>query len=998
MTTSKFSCVYEYLRAAGKFALNSGKYSNHMSYRCAVCSNYYDNLNRHLQTTSCANADEDIISMLSKKQEEAVPLRIGGGARIHGSPHSSNSSRRSFFHDEEQDDDRMQDEVNSDAASSDSGGSPVAGIVGFAQGGSRVPDAFLGPEVMQAAYGCTATAQDFLHNSPMIVSRTPLEAYQEEFRATLRSMGLSSDMEYGFLKLMIEFNLPQEAGDKIIALLRSGCASSESKADTLRMPRTTLKFYNILDTMLKDNKKTDTGIKLMKSRVKLPDLDVFTSNNLTHIDIPYIDPEHFIKSLPERYSFEDLILPKDPLRFDKDHIDDLQTCKRVIRLNRRLRKKYAGVKNLFALPVIPYADGTPVAGGGRSGSVTPWSFLLGIIKRELRERDAGRYFAGYQPEFDGIEFVGSEEAAKTFNRVMTHVTDNFFISLFDALAEKIFTLSFKKTALHDIKNCERVELSLVIRMGFFMGDYPEMQRKCNMKETTNSLKPCRRCLVPSSSLFDSSIGRYPSRDYEEQNRMRFVIIEHSNKTDKKSKELVREAKEYLQAHSVHPGFGGLHSSFKAGKDEDCAFETSPELFVPHEPMHAWELGPCAEIPKLTNLLLKNEKGVADKVLNPKSTAADLRRLLDKRISFFKSARFDEDGTRYVPTFKQGVESLAFLRAMDHRFLCQFYMLAIGDGREFFTDDFANEWVKLMELHWKIGHMLYSPLPFNEKRLHTLDSLCGAYGLQFKEVFGNPERAKVSGCGMIKLHCLCHVVEEIMEFGHPRNYNGHGCERSHKIFVRAAFSRTNRSSTARETTKLCMTKRVAYHAMLEEAKGRITVAKLRLEESGVQLECTRRKILLATKTLANGVTLISPNGILVIMEPKSSRHPNGYRNWRWKDGCVGRLADLNDIPALREESKQQRVEMAAGSRCVAPRMVQWIEDLWHKKRGNLFSKLFQNGVTHPEFKLYLGVKLEGFSYMCDPAFKGGGGRDAYMRYDYVRISGGENAGGHKVDLC
>ena len=75
---------------------------------------------------------------------------------------------------------------------------------------------------------------------------------------------------------------------------------------------------------------------------------------------------------------------------------------------------------------MPYTDATPIG----IDSITPWSFLISLIKRCEREKDFGRFFAGYEPEILLTkEFVGTFEAYKTFNRLLSHVTDNFFTIL-----------------------------------------------------------------------------------------------------------------------------------------------------------------------------------------------------------------------------------------------------------------------------------------------------------------------------------------------------------------------------------------------------------------------------------------------------------------------------------------------------------------------------------------------------------------------------------------
>ena len=90
---------------------------------------------------------------------------------------------------------------------------------------------------------------------------------------------------------------------------------------------------------------------------------------------------------------------------------------------------------------------------------------------------------------------------------------------------------------------------------------------------------------------------------------------------------------------------------------------------------------------------------------------------------------------YLPTFKSGIDSLAFLRATDWKFLCQMTMLAIGDATEFFVPEFALKIVKLMNWTFEIGHLLYDKEPWSVDRLHVLEELVHGYGHLFHDVFG-----------------------------------------------------------------------------------------------------------------------------------------------------------------------------------------------------------------------------------------------------------------------
>jgi hypothetical protein len=85
-----------------------------------------------------------------------------------------------------------------------------------------------------------------------------------------------------------------------------------------------------------------------------------------------------------------------------------------------------------------------------------------MIRRELREKDGARILAGYQPDID-IDFIGSKASAKTFNRILTHVTDHFFMSLFHRIRNKTFKLNLKRTPFSDTGNTEYVETEFVVR-------------------------------------------------------------------------------------------------------------------------------------------------------------------------------------------------------------------------------------------------------------------------------------------------------------------------------------------------------------------------------------------------------------------------------------------------------------------------------------------------------------------------------------------------------
>ena len=122
-----------------------------------------------------------------------------------------------------------------------------------------------------------------------------------------------------------------------------------------------------------------------------------------------MDPRHWFESLPQYYTLGDLLLIETPghdLQYPKKGIDDFDTSRRLIKLTNTARKKH-GKPNMQVAGYVPYTDATPIG----IDSITPWSFLISLIKRCEREKDFGRFFAGYEPEILLTkEFVGTFEA------------------------------------------------------------------------------------------------------------------------------------------------------------------------------------------------------------------------------------------------------------------------------------------------------------------------------------------------------------------------------------------------------------------------------------------------------------------------------------------------------------------------------------------------------------------------------------------------------------
>jgi hypothetical protein len=424
------------------------------------------------------------------------------------------------------------------------------------------------------------------------------------------SVGCAGEMEYNVLNLATVNNLSQGVADKIIQLIKDGCRSRDSIAEVHAMPKKISTMYNRVGDRLSSNRATGSGMVVDVATVDLPDAECFRNNNLRKIDIPYMNPRHWIETMPQHYTMKDLALvdPGYEKEYPKTGIADFNTCRRMISMTNDVRMRLSN-PHIQVAGVIPYADATPVG----SESITPWSFLFSCIKRSVREKDFGRYFCGYSPDVSlDKEFVGSHESYKTFNRLISHATDNFFFGLFEKLKDELFTLRFKKTSFDDTSNNEYVEVHFVVRLLLIQGDYPALMRMLNMKESTQSLMPCRICEVPGNMLWDTRLDQYPNRDYSMQNKMRRQYLTGRDGGDGRGRmdADVKAAKEYLRTRALNPRFGGLHAWYNSDHESSKRmFGTEPEKCMPHEAMHALELGIFKEICGLTN-----EKGVANKVL------------------------------------------------------------------------------------------------------------------------------------------------------------------------------------------------------------------------------------------------------------------------------------------------------------------------------------------------------------------------------------------------
>ncbi len=176
--------------------------------------------------------------------------------------------------------------------------------------------------------------------------------------------------------------------------------------------------------------------------------------------------------------------------------------------------------------------------------------------------------------------------------------------------------------------------------------------------------------------------------------------------DEDAKAIKAETEAYLKSHGMHLRFGGFHNCYDEDwsieHDDDDEFGNNPEAAAGFEAMHGFELGVLKEIPKFLQALIVNSNGVASHILrdpmkkkdkNGKDEPANkvsvnCQKLLNTRIRSFKSKRLDSEGDTYLPTFSEA-SSLSWLRAADHKYLCQMYMVSISEGLEFFKPKYAG---------------------------------------------------------------------------------------------------------------------------------------------------------------------------------------------------------------------------------------------------------------------------------------------------------------------
>ena len=160
-----------------------------------------------------------------------------------------------------------------------------------------------------------STAADDLSGARIIQSADVLEGakrmLQTATAVAFNEIGMNNVMEFDFLKLLIEFNLSQAAGDAVLQLIRKGVSNAILFQCTKKLPKTTSGFYQKMDLAMETNISDSTGIRMHTTRIKLPVADCFVVNKLTHIDITHMDLKYFFDSIPSRYTYEDLALPSE---------------------------------------------------------------------------------------------------------------------------------------------------------------------------------------------------------------------------------------------------------------------------------------------------------------------------------------------------------------------------------------------------------------------------------------------------------------------------------------------------------------------------------------------------------------------------------------------------------------------------------------------------------------------------------------------------------------
>jgi hypothetical protein len=142
---------------------------------------------------------------------------------------------------------------------------------------------------------------------------------------------------------------------------------------------------------------------------------------------------------------------------------------------------------------------------------------------------------------------------------------------------------------------------------------------------------------------------------------------------------------------------------------------------------------------------------------------------------------------YTPRFLQASE-ISHLKASDFKFLVQMIQFVIGTGtNDFFIPSWTIKIQQLLRQCNQIGELLYSVSPWNEAKIACLQEILQTFGENMRTCFND---VSPSGVLYIKLHRMAHIVDDIRNFGSPRNYLGDIWELSHQWFVKRIFPRTN----------------------------------------------------------------------------------------------------------------------------------------------------------------------------------------------------------------
>ena len=284
------------------------------------------------------------------------------------------------------------------------------------------------------------------------------------------SMGLREAVEFEFMKVILTHNLSMSAGDDVLQLIRFIVVDDGGVSRAKKLPKKCSKFYRMMNARLNLNKATKTGPTVASADVPLPREKCFINNGMETIKMYYSDPNVFIDSLPNKFTYEDLIFPADdgsiPLVVDDSHTSEL-----LCNAQKEVRKLHPHIPGLRVLAGVANSDGMPPNTVGRR-SVCDWNVNYSILPRELRNSKEGRHNLGFVPEVTLPEFVGTDGDWTTFNKRLTHVADDFFMSVFRAKSETPFPLTFRKSK----SDPAPITVWFIFRFIEMILDWPERMR------------------------------------------------------------------------------------------------------------------------------------------------------------------------------------------------------------------------------------------------------------------------------------------------------------------------------------------------------------------------------------------------------------------------------------------------------------------------------------------------------------------------------------------